>query len=332
MTTALVSLRKRTAVVLVALLLAASPGFGADGPGPDTVLISNSVTSVTRAEYDAELLKLPPDLRIGFPNNPRRVTDLLVRLLTQKTLAAQARAAKVDQDPVAKLRMELEVERILSQMMVERVEAQAEADFDANRAKFEVRAREAYLVDKSKYAVPEQVSATHILFDTKKHTSDEAKKLAQETRAKILAGADMNKLAKEISDDPSSGNNNGSIGWFSQKDVDPAFAAAAFALKSDGEISEPVLSQFGWHVIRRDGRRPPSTPTFDQVKDTIMAELRKSYVDEKREDALNAIRRDPKTALNREAVEALIPKVDVEQAKRALGVTPQGAPPAAAPK
>jgi peptidyl-prolyl cis-trans isomerase C len=303
----------------------------ADGPAPDTVLVSNSVASVTRAEYDAELLKLPPDLREGFPNNPRRVNDLLVRMLVQKTLAAQARAAKIDARPESALRIRLEVDRLLSQMMIESIEAKAEAEFEANRAKFEVRAREAFIVDKAKYSTPEQVSATHILFETKKHTSDEAKKLAEEARAKILAGADMNKLAHDVSEDPSSGNNSGSLGWFAQKDMDPAFGAAAFALKNTGDVSEPVLSQFGWHVIRLDGRRPASSPTFEQAKETIMAELKKNYVDEKREEAVNAIRRDPSTTANREAVQALTPQVDVEQAKRALGMTP-GAAPAPAPK
>jgi peptidyl-prolyl cis-trans isomerase C len=303
----------------------------ADGPPPDTVLMSNSFASVTRAEYDAELLKLPIDLRAGFANSPRRVNDLLVRMLVQKSLAAEARTAKIDAKPDAALRIRLEVDRLLSQMMIESIEANAETEFDANRARYEARAREDFILNKAKYATPEQVSATHILFDTKKHTSDEAKKLAQDARAKILAGADMNKLAHDVSEDPSSGNNSGSLGWFSQKDMDPAFGAAAFALKNTGDVSEPVLSQFGWHVIRLDGRKLASTPTFEQAKETIMAELKKTYVDEKREEAVNAIRRDPKTAVNREAVQALTPQVDVEQAKRALGMTP-GAAPAPAPK
>jgi len=331
MITALLRLQRAAAAAILALVLAVPATSAADLDAPDTVLVSNSVVSVTRGEYDAELLKLPPNLRDGFANSPRRVTDLLTRMLVTKTLAAQAKAAKLDATPEARLRIALEVDRLLSQFMIDAIEAKAAAEFEANRAKYEVRAREAFIVDKAKYAVPEQVSATHILFDTKKRSSDEAKKLAADTRAKILAGADMNTLAREISDDPSSGNNNGSLGWFAQKEMDPAFGAAAFALKKTGDLSEPVQSQFGWHVIRLDGRRPPSTPTFEQVKDTIMAEVKKTFVDEKREEAVNAIRRDPKAALNREAVEALIPKVDVEQAKRALGAAPPaaGAAPAA---
>lgn len=323
---ALLRLQRVAASAFVALALIPATAFGAALDAPDTVLASNSLVSVTRGEYDAELLKLPPNLREGFANNPRRVTDLLTRMLVAKTLAAEAKAAKIDQTPQAKVRIQLEVDRLLSQLMIDDIEAKADAEFEANRAKYEVRAREAYLLDKSKYATPEQVNATHILFDTKKRTSEEAKKLASETRAKILAGADMNRLAQELSDDPSSGNNSGSLGWFSQKEMDPAFGAAAFALKKTGDISEPVESQFGWHIIRLDGRRPATTPTFEQVKDTILAEIKKAYVDEKREEAVNAIRRDPSASLNREAVEALIPKVDVEQAKRALGATPPASP------
>ena len=324
----------RAAALLLAIVLVISlRGTAlAQAPAANTVLISNSVTSITRAEYDAELMKLPVDLRGGFANSAKRVNDLLVRMLQQKTLATQARAAKLDAAPAAAQRIQLEVDRILAQMMVESVEAAAAAEFDANRGRYETRARESFMIDRAKYATPEMVSATHILFDTKKRSSDEAKKLALEARAKIAAGADMNKLAREISDDPSAGNNDGSLGWFAQKDMDPAFGAAAFALKNPGDLSEPVQSQFGWHVIRLDGRRPAVAPTFDQARETIMAELRKNYIDEKREAVIGAIRRDPKTEINREAVDALTPHIDPEQVRRNLEATQRAPAPAAPPK
>lgn len=320
--------------MLVALAIAtAGSGVASAQTAPaDTVLISNSVAAITRAEYDAELQKLPIDLRAGFANNPRRVNDLLARMLMQKSLAAQARAAKLDASPEASRRMQLEIDRLLAQMLIESVETKAGAEFDANRAKYEARARELYAVDRKSFETPEQVSATHILFDTKKRSSDDAKKLAQDTRAKIAAGADMGKLAKELSDD-SSAQNNGAIGWFAKKDMDPAFGEAAFALKNTGDVSEPVLSEFGWHIIRLDGKRPAAVSTFDEARETIIAGLKKRYIDEKREETIVAIRRDPKTQLNRDAVDALTPRVDIDAAMRALGMKPGGAVPApAAPK
>jgi parvulin-like peptidyl-prolyl isomerase len=142
----------------------------------------------------------------------------------------------------------------------------------------------------------------------------------------------MGKLAKEMSDD-SSAQNNGALGWFAKKDMDPAFGEAAFALKNKGDVSEAVLSQFGWHIIRLDGKRPAVVRTFDEARETIMAELRKRHIDEKRDETVAAIRRDPKTQVNREAIDALTPRVDVDAARRGVDMTPAGSPPAAgAPK
>jgi peptidyl-prolyl cis-trans isomerase C len=283
----------------------------------DTVLVSNSLAKVTRAEYDAELLKLPGDLREGFANNPRRVYELLQRMLVQKSLAAQARNAGLDKRPDVKARLDLEVEKFLSTVEIEAVDAAAVAEFNANIGRYEARARELYLVDKSAFTTPAQVSATHILFDPRKRGAEAARTLAIETRAKIAAGADMGKLAREISDDPSSSQNAGTLGWFSQKDMDPSFAAAAFALVNVGDLSEPVQSQFGWHVIRLDGKRAGTLKPYEEARDQIMTELRKRAIEEKREAAVSAIRRDPKASINRDAVDALTPKVDPEAIRRA---------------
>jgi peptidyl-prolyl cis-trans isomerase C len=293
------------------------------------VLVSNSLAKVTKADYEAELLKLPADIRPGFANNQRRVNDLLSRMLLQKSLAAQARAAKLDTQPETALRLNQEIDRLLSQYMVESIEATAAAQFDARKTEFEPRARELYLADRAKYTTPEQLVVTHILFDTKKHDPAAAKKLAEETRAKIVAGADMGQLARELSDDPSAQRNYGKIDWFSKGQMDPAFAEAAFALINVGQISQPVLSQFGWHIIRLDSRRPAATQTFEQAHDAIMADLQKRYVDERREEALAAIRRDPKTEVNREAVEALTVRIDLDTVKRGLDTGVPASAPAA---
>ena len=310
-------------VLLAALALAPLRALAQE---PSTVLLSNSFAKVTKAEYDAELTKLPPDMREGFANNPRRVNELLLRMLVQKSLAEQARRAKLDVRPDNATRLALEVDRFLAGLEVEAVEAAAAAEFNAQSARFETRAKELYLIDKTPFTNPPQISATHILFDTKKRTPDEAKKLAAETRAKIAAGADMGKLAREISDDPTAGQNGGQLGWFSEKEMDAGFSKAAFALAKAGDLSEPVQSQFGWHLIRLDGKRPPSVKTYEEARDQIMAELRKRYIEEKREAAIGGIRRDPATTVNRDAVSALTPKVDPETVKRAQEVL--SAPPA----
>ena len=106
---------------------------------------------------------------------------------------------------------------------------------------------------------PEQeVHARHILVAT------EAEADAVEKRLK--AGEDFAKIAKELSKD--TGSDGGDLGWFTREKVVPAFADAAFKLKP-GEVSPPIKSEFGWHVIQVLGVRNTQFPPFDQVKNQV---------------------------------------------------------------
>ena len=137
------------------------------------------------------------------------------------------------------------------------------------------------------------------------------------TRGRIVAGADMNALAKEISEDPSAKRNDGRLDWFTRDRMDPAFTQAVFALGKVGDVSEPVKSRFGWHVIRLDGRRGGGTRPYDDVKAEIVADLRKAYVEERRAARIAELRDDPKTVINDAAIELLYLRPDPEAIKRA---------------
>ena len=105
----------------------------------------------------------------------------------------------------------------------------------------------------------EEIHARHILVATEAD--------AQAVLKRLKAGEDFAKVAKETSKDP--GSEGGDLGWFTKERMVPAFADAAFKLK-DGELSDPVKSQFGWHVIQVEGHRQKTFPPFDQVKDQII--------------------------------------------------------------
>ncbi len=293
-------------VRLIAFLWAAWSATAAAQSGPsDPVLVENSKAKVYRSEYDAELLKLSPEIRPGFSNNQRRISELLTRLLVQKSLAAEPETAALAKLPENQTRIRLEADRVLAQLRIEDVATRAGKEFDAHKSEYEARARELYTADRKKYETPEEVSASHILFDLRRHPREEGRRLAEQARARIVAGADFNAVAKEVSEDPSAAQNGGQLGYFKRADMDAAFANAAFALSKPGEISEPVLSSFGWHLIKLEGRRPAAQRSFEDVHDLVMAELRKRYVDERREAAINAARDDPSVKLDRDAVDAL---------------------------
>ena len=276
----------------------------------DEVLAENASVKLTRSDYEADLLRVPPELRPEFAANPKRLTMLLNSLIVDKTLAKEARDAGLDRDPEVSARLALEIDRFLAQVMMAKVDREAAAEFDAKREQFVATARETYLLHKDQYMTQEEVSASHILFDPAKHGgSDGALALAKETRAKIAAGADFAKLAAELSDDPSARTNGGELGWFDGKKMDPAFSKAAFALAKPGDLSEPVQSSFGWHIIRLDGRRSPKQLSFDQASKRIMAELKQRYIQEKRDAKLTSITHDPQMKVNQAAVDALVVKL-----------------------
>lgn len=109
----------------------------------------------------------------------------------------------------------------------------------------------------------QEIRARHILVKTE----DEAKAII----AQLADGADFAKLAKEKSTGPS-GKNGGDLGFFSKEQMVTPFAEAAFELDK-GEVSEPVKTRFGWHVIKVEDRRKGETPSFEEAERELRTEI-----------------------------------------------------------
>lgn len=318
------SLAVRAATALSLVLLAGSAGAESQAD----VLVRGPEAVLTRADWDAELLRIPAEQRTAFATSPQRVQTTLNNLLVNRTLAERARVQAIDKDPVVARRMALESDRVLAVLVLERMEIQAGVEFDRATERNATRARELYLVNPSKYTVPEEIDSSHILFDTSKRGTEAALAAAKEARAKLLAGADFAELAVAVSDDTSVPRNKGHLGWNPRGRFDPTFEAAAFALANAGQVSEPVLTRFGYHVIRLEGRRAGRQLAFDEVRDQIIAEMRQKHVGEVRDSTITAIRTDQRVKVNQEAVDSLIVKVDFPPVP---GAQSKGSSPAAAP-
>ena len=136
--------------------------------------------------------------------------------------------------------------------------------------------RERYEARKLNYATPEQRKASHILVQIPAGADDEtlaaARKKAEDILARLRKGEDFGKLAKAESDDPGSARQGGDLGFFGKGVMDPAFEEAAFALKK-GELSELVLSSFGFHIIKLAEISGGTVKSFDEVKAGIEKEI-----------------------------------------------------------
>jgi peptidyl-prolyl cis-trans isomerase C len=150
----------------------------------------------------------------------------------------------------------------------------------------------------------EEVRASHILVETE----DEAKAIVEQ----LKGGADFAALAKEKSKDPGSAQNGGALDFMGKNELVPEFAEVAFKMYP-GQTSNPVKTQFGWHVIKLEEKRNRQAPTFEQLKDRIEAFV---------------IRRSQSEMVAQLRQNAKIERLDKPATPPSLAIPPAMAPPA----
>jgi peptidyl-prolyl cis-trans isomerase C len=137
-------------------------------------------------------------------------------------------------------------------------------------------AEEFYTKNPDQFKKPEQVRASHILLsvaaDAPEATVQEKQKAAAAIAARVKGGEAFDKLAAELSEDPSAKQNSGDLNFFTKEQMVPEFSTAAFGMKK-GDISEPVKSQFGFHIIQVTDRKDAETMTLEAVKPQLLAFL-----------------------------------------------------------
>jgi peptidyl-prolyl cis-trans isomerase C len=182
---------------------------------------------------------------------PEQKRDYLINYLVDVIVLSQAaQKQKLDERPEVKHRLAFDQNRLLMEALLQ----------DAGKASLSDEA-EHKVYDEAVKAVKneEEVHARHILVTTE----DEAKAIL----AQLKGGADFATLAKEKSKDPGAAE-GGDLGYFTKEQMVPEFAEVAFKL-GKGQLSDPVKTQFGWHIIKVEDRRIKPTPTFEQVKPQI---------------------------------------------------------------
>ena len=272
----------------------------------EQVLLESNQVKITSLDFEAEMLRIPVEHREEFLTSKVRIRKLLENMLVNKTLAEQARKAGIDNEPLMKKRLELAADKLLSQEQVNR-------SVDSLKLpNFEPRARELYKISTEKYTLPTKVHASHILVDSKNRTDEEALKRIQEARVKALAGKSFDALAQEYSDDPSAKENKGDLGFFEAGKMVKPFSGAAFALNTPGEISEPVKTQFGYHIIRLHEKQAAKLRPFEEVKEEIVKGLRDKHVADYRNEQIGKIISDPSLKLYEEAVDRYHVNIDRE--------------------
>ena len=198
-------------------------------------------------------------------------------LIDLRLVARKGFADKVEDTPDFKRKLEYYRDKLAMEEVLGKVAKDADTP-----------ASEKAAYDAAAKAQPpeEEVHARHILLP------DEA--TAKAALARVKAGEDFAKVATELSKDPAA--QGGDLGWFTKDRMVPEFADVAFKLKP-GDISDPVKTQFGWHIIKVEGKRTKTFPPFDQVKEQAAR-----YVQQKAQsDLVLQLRKDAKIERTEEA-------------------------------
>jgi peptidyl-prolyl cis-trans isomerase C len=220
-------------------------------PAVDPAKVIARVNGVDITEGDLALAAEDPALQM--PNVPEaQKRDLLTGYMIDLKLGAKAaEAAKVGSGAEFTRKLAYNRDKTLLDEYL---------DQEAKKAVTPEAARKLY--DETVKSVPteQEVRARHILVENE----DEAKKIA----TRVKGGEDFAKVAGEVSKDPGSKTDGGDLGFFTKDRMVEPFAETAFNLEP-GQISDPVKSQFGWHVIKVEEKRAKPAPTFDETKDQV---------------------------------------------------------------
>lgn len=240
------------ALVGAALPLAAAADDKAPA-SPDKVIATIDGKPITEGDLAVAESEIGADM--GTMPAQQKRASLLEFLIDNQLFAEAAEKDKLDQSTDFQTRLTYLKRRALRELYFEKVIKAGVTDADA---------RKIYDEQVKLLKPEEEVSARHILVDTEA----EAKAL----KDKIDKGADFAQLAKENSKDPGSKDDGGNLGYFGHGQMVPQFEEVVFKLKK-GEVSDPVKTQFGWHLVKLDDRRVKQPPAFEIVKDRIVQSL-----------------------------------------------------------
>ena len=254
---------------------------------PEKVLAKVADREIREKDIDQVIRMMGPQGAMMY-DNPQGRRAVLDELVSMHLFALKGAEEKLDQTPEFKTAVE-----------TFRNQSLARAAIDASLKDVTVSDEEAkkfYDEHPDQFTQPERVHVRHVLISDDVTSADAIAKI----QADLKAGVSFDEVAKSRSLCPSAAQ-GGDLGEVSKGQMVPEFEAAAFALKNPGDFSEPVKTQFGWHIIRLEGRTPSSVEPFDTVKPQLVQYLTNEKKGEAFKNAVEGLKKTYK-------VEMLVPE------------------------
>ncbi len=233
------------------------------------VLVTAGTETLTQADFNQMLVGMPPQLKAMMDSQPELQQSMLTRWADFSILSQEAKAQKIDQEAHIQAKLKDMTSRILVEEFIIRNTGKAEMT-DKNIQAY-------YDSHKADYSHGEMVKAQHILIKIDDASNKEqvaaAKAKIIAIKARLDKGESFAVLAQKMSDDPGSKVNGGDLGFFGRGSMVPEFEEAAFNTKK-GEISAPLQTQFGWHLIKVTDTKAPGLTPLAEVRGEIMTKTK----------------------------------------------------------
>lgn len=260
-------------------------------PASDPVVFEAGGRKMTRSEFDALMRNLPENVRLQLgPASAEARRRLAEQLAEIMSYAAEARRLQVPEKPAVQVQLFLQQESTLASLLYQHFtetarpgEAQLEAYYNAHKGEFETARARHILVRFHGSRVPVREGQKDL-------TPEEALARAEALRQRILKGEDFAAVARAESDDPGSGRNGGDLGSFGRGSMIAEFEQAAFTLPV-GEISQPVKTQFGYHIIQVQER---SVKPFAEAR----ADIERRLTAENAQKAMESVKQKSRVFLD----------------------------------
>ncbi len=269
---------------------------------PDNrVIASVGEYKLTVDEFKQQIDSLPPQFKAVIAQNKDFRKRFVERWIDMTLMSIKAKKLGLDKDPDVQKRLMQLKRALLAQEVSKRFIEDKLTVTEDELKKF-------YDAHKDEYKEGEKVKARHILIKVPAGASDEAwekaRKKAIEIKKRLEKGEDFSELAKKFSDDPGTKDKGGELGYFGKGRMVPEFEKTAFSLNK-GEISEPVKTIFGWHIIQVEDKKKARIKGFNEVKFLLTQKAKQEKKKRLQDELLKDIKKDNKVIINKGILDSL---------------------------
>lgn len=269
---------KKLLVCLFLALLVISCAKKDDGK----VLATIDGDKITLQEFNAELDKIPVNMKMLVASESGK-KNYLDRLVVKKLLLKEASKAKIESDKEFQDRFnDIKDQLIIEALLKKKISADTQMS-EENLKKY-------YEDHKEDFKKDREINTRHILLKTEEE--------AKQVQAKLQKGEDFTELAKRYSIDPNVRQSGGEIGFQPKGSLIPEYESAAYKLTKVGQVTGIVKTQFGYHIIRLEGVKPPSYVPFEEVKDFIKQKNAQEKQKEVLEKYIEDLKKNAKITIN----------------------------------